>query len=278
MAIKPEAVGQSTEPLTHNYRWQDVALYALGVGAKRDELDFLFEDRGPQVLPTYAVIPAYEANKDLFDVVGGDMKGVVHGGQTIRLHRPFKPEDTLTTIGKVEGIYDLRRMATSIISTQTTNGAGELVAETEWEIIYRFDGGFGGEPPPRRPKARPPERDPDFVHEERTLPEQALLYRLCGDYNPLHADPKLAEEVGFGAPILHGLCTYGFVGRAVLANCCGSDPSKFKALSGQFRKPVWPGDTLITEGWREDERVILRVSTKERPGEYVVANAWAEVA
>jgi acyl dehydratase len=124
---------------------------------------------------------------------------------------------------------------------------------------------------------RPPERAPDFVVEEKIAEEQALLYRLNGDLNPLHADPAIGEKAGFGQPILHGLCTYGYVGRAVLHAVCGGDPTRLEALEGQFRKPVWPGDTLITEGWKEDGRVVLRASTKERPDDHCFTNAWAEV-
>ncbi|MCA9581805.1 MAG: MaoC family dehydratase, partial [Myxococcales bacterium] len=170
------------------------------------------------------------------------------------------------------------RMASSVITTETKNSRGELVAETEWQILYRFDGGFGGPPPPRTARIRVPERDADFRIEETTSPEQALLYRLSGDWNPLHADPAIGEAAGFGGPILHGLCTYGYVGRAVLGAVCGGDISRFRSLSGQFRKPVWPGETLITEGWVDGSQVFLRVATRERPTEYVFSNAVAEVS
>ncbi len=277
MALNPEAAGQQTEELVHTYDWKDQVLYALGVGAKRAELDFLYEKRGPKVLPTYAVVPTFHVNSKLFEVIGGDLLGVVHGGQGIRLHKPFAPKGTLKTVGTVAGVYDLKRMATTVITTETRDESGDLVCETSWNIIYRLDGGFGGTPPPKTPKVRPPERAPDFRVEEKTSEEQALLYRLNGDLNPLHADPEIAQKAKFDQPILHGLCTYGYVGRAVLHSVCDGDPMRFKALEGQFRKPVWPGDTIITEGWKEEGRVILRASTKERPEDYCFTNAWAEV-
>ncbi|MCA9601242.1 MAG: MaoC/PaaZ C-terminal domain-containing protein [Polyangiales bacterium] len=278
MPLNLDAVGKTTKPITHTYRWQDVVLYALGVGAKRAELDFLIEQRGPKVLPTYAVVPSFTANMELFDVVGGNMLGVVHGGQKITLHRPFKPSDTLTTVGTVAGIYDLKRLATSVITTETRNGDGELVAETEWQIIYRLDGGFGGPPPPKSERVHLPDRAPDFRVEEATSPEQALLYRLSGDLNPLHSDPSIGEKAGFGGPILHGLCTYGYAGRALVAHACGGDPAKLKSFTGQFRNPVWPGDTLIIEGWNEAGRVLVRAGTKEHPESPVFAHAYATVA
>jgi acyl dehydratase len=280
MALNPDAKGARTAPVEHAYRWQDVVLYALGIGARTRDLDFLYEKRGPKVFPTYAVVPAFEVNRLLFDVVGGDMSGVVHGSQLIRLHRPFAPEGKLVTVGIVEGIYDLRRMAQSVVRTETRDASGELLCETEWTIMYLKDGGFGGDAPPRSPKFRPPEREPDWVHEDATAPEQALLYRLSGDHNPLHADPVAAEKaakVTEGRPILHGLCTYGYIGRAILAHECDNDPARLTSFYGRFSKPVWPGETIVTEGWRDDRRVIVRAATKERPGDHVFTNAYAEI-
>lgn len=281
MALRADAVGTTTPEATTAYRWQDVVLYALGVGATTNELDFLYEGLGPKVLPTFAVVPAYEAARSLFDVVGGDYSGVVHGAQGITLHRPFPPSGTLTTVGEVSGVYDLKRMGQAVLTTRTEDESGTLLCETEWTLMFLKDGGFGGSPPPRTPKFRVPEREPDWVVEETTSKEQALLYRLSGDHNPLHADPRAAEQaakVTQGRPILHGLCTYGYIGRAVLNRACGGDPAKLKRLSGRFSKPVWPGDTLVVEGFVSDGRILIRASTKERPDEQVFTNAFAELA
>ena len=275
MALKIDSLGNTTEPLVHEYRWSDVALYALGIGAKKAELDYLYEGRGPKVFPTYAVVPTFPVCAELFDVVGGDLMGVVHGSQSITLHKPFAPEGRLTTVGKVEGVYDLKRMAQAVFSTETRDESGELVCETEWGIIFRLDGGFDGPRPPKTDKHRTPDREPDFVVEETTSAEQALLYRLSGDLNPLHADPAIGEKAGFGEPILHGLCTFGFAGRAVLASCCEGDATRLLSLRGQFRRPVWPGDTLITSGWRDGNNVILQTRTAERPDEMAFTNAMA---
>ncbi len=276
MALKVEAVGQTTDELVHEYGWKDVVLYALSVGATLDELDFLYEKRGPKVLPTYAVIPTFTALDRLFDAVGGDLLGVVHGAQSIRLHRPFAPEGKLVTVGKVEAIHDLKRMAQAVFTTRTHQD-GELVCETEWLILFRLDGGFGGPRPPASPKYRAPNRTPDFTARERTAREQAALYRLNGDLNPLHIDPEISAKAGFDAPILHGLCTFGYVGRAVLRNLCDGEPGRLRELRGQFRKPVWPGDTLVTEGWAADDRVVLRLRTEQRPEEIAFTNAYAIV-
>lgn len=281
--LNPQAVGATTEPLRFTYRWQDAALYALGIGAGQADLPFVYEglsEAGPHVFPTYAVIPTFEACKALFGVVGGDFGGVVHGSQLIRLHKPFASSGTLTTIGKVANIGDLRRMAQVVFATETRDEAGELVCETEWTIMYLLDGGFGGEAPPKSTRIRTPERPADWTEQYVTSPSQALLYRLSGDYNPLHADPHAAEKaakVTEGKPILHGLCTYGYVGRAVLKHECNDDPSRLKLFAGRFSKPVWPGDTLVVQGWREDGRVLVVANTLEHPDEPVFSNAWCEV-
>ncbi len=278
MALNPDSVGKTTSEIVHTYGFRDVIRYALGVGARRDaDLKFLYEGLGPLVLPTYAVVPSFEALEPLLDVVGGDMLGVVHGAQSITLHQPFEPSGKLRTIGKVAGIYDLRRMAQGVLSTETRDEQGALICEAEMQIIFRLDGGFGGERPPPTERVRAPSRSPDFEVSEPTSPEQALLYRLSGDLNPLHADPEIATKAGFDAPILHGLCTFGFVGRAVLEQCCAGDPSRLKSLNGQFRKPVWPGDTIITRGWNEGDRIVIQATTKERPDEFPFSNAYAVV-
>ena len=281
--LDPATVGHETEPQRFTYRWQDAALYALGVGARQKDLGFLYENAEPtmKVLPTYAVIPTFEACKSLFDVVGGDFGGVVHGAQTIRLHRPFAPSGTLVTVGRVASIGDLKRMAQAVFTTRTTDEAGTLLCETEWTIMYLLDGGYGGDAPPKSVRVRAPERDPDWTVRETTTAEQALLYRLSGDHNPLHADPRAAEKaakVTEGRPILHGLCTYGHIGRAILANACGDDPARLRSFTGRFSKPVWPGDTIVTRGWHEDGRVLVVAGTEEHPEEPVFTNAFAEIA
>ncbi|MBN8616185.1 MAG: MaoC family dehydratase N-terminal domain-containing protein [Deltaproteobacteria bacterium] len=286
--LDPSATGKETAPLSFTYRWQDAALYALGIGAGQNDLSFVFEglegDAPMKVFPTYAVIPTYEACKAMFGVVGGDFGGVVHGGQLIRLHKPFAPSGTLSTIGKVASVGDLRRMAQVVFSTETRDEQGELVCETEWTIMYLLDGGFGGEAPPKSVRVRAPERAADWTVEYPTSPSQALLYRLSGDYNPLHADPRAAEKaakVTEGRPILHGLCTYGYLGRALVEHECGGDPSKLKLFAGRFSKPVWPGETLIVSGWRDENdprRVVVQAGTKEHPDEPVFTNSWAEIA
>jgi acyl dehydratase len=279
MPLNPAVVGETTAALEYRYDWKDCVLYALGIGARASELDYLYEARGPKVYPTMVVVPAFPANLAALANVGGNMLTLVHGGQRVVVHRPLPPSGHLTTSASVTGVYDKVKFGQVIVETKTRDGAGHLVAETVWSILYRGEGGFGGPHPPKLPgdDVRPPERAPDFVHEETTEETQALLYRLSGDINPLHADPAIGQMAGFGKPILHGLCTYGHAARAVILHACGGDGDKLKVFDAQFRKPVWPGDTLVTEGWREDGgRVIFTVKTKEK-GEAVITNAYAEV-
>jgi len=281
MGLDTSTVGFETEPVSFDYDWKTVALYALAVGATPGELDYLYEARGPRVLPTFAVIPAYGPVSQLFVKTQCDMTRLVHGGQTLRLHRPLPAQGRLLTTGRIEGIYDMKKLAQVVLSTRTTLN-GEPCFDSEWSLLVRDAGNFGGPRPPKQevPKlAEGQESAPAFRAEQATRPEQALLYRLTGDLNPLHADPAFALAAGFEqGPILHGLCTYGFVGRALLQHACAGDPARLKSFSVQFRKPVWPGDVLVTQGFHVGSgRYVLQTGVAGRP-DPVLTSAWAEVA
>ena len=278
MALDLTCVGVATEPTSHTYAERDVILYALGVGAKRDELDYLYEGRGPKVLPTFAVIPSFPAVIRATERAGITVDKVVHGHQKVTLRAPLAPRGTLSTTATITAIYDMKRMAQAVVRTETRDESGAHLFDTEWGIIVLGEGGFGGDAPPGREGAAP-SRPADLRVEEKTTPEQALLYRLSGDTNPLHADPEfsLVRERFNGSPILHGLCTYGFMTRALVRGLCAGDASRLERVSARFTKPVWPGDTLITEAWVEGPMVYVRTSTAER-GEAVLSHGRATIA
>jgi acyl dehydratase len=275
MAIKLDLVGKKSAPMVHAYTWKDVVLYALGVGAQIDELDFLYEGGGPKVLPTFAVVPSFSALLAVSSNLGANPMMILHGEQKVLLHRPIPPAGELSTVAEVTGIYDKGKGALVAVHARTSDGRGEPVFDNWFTTFVRGEGGFGGERGPEALKADPPDRAPDFAMTERTLPEQAALYRLSGDYNPLHIAPAFAKLGGFDRPILHGLCTYGFAGRAFLRHACAGDPTRWKSLAARFAGVVFPGDTLTTEGWQvEPGRWVLR--TKTQDDRVVLSNSIAE--
>jgi acyl dehydratase len=278
MPFDMSLVGKPTEPKTFSYTWKEAVIYALGIGAKRDELDYLYEGRGPKVFPSFAVVPGFPVMFELLSNCGGNLAMVVHGGEKVILKKPFASAGTLHTTGKIRGIYDMRKFANVMVDVEAKDEKGEVVSLTTASILFRGEGGFGGEMPPKDDHGIevPKDKPADWRVEETTSPEQALLYRLSGDINPLHADPEFAKMVGFPqGPILHGLCTYGFMVRHVAKGACGGDAAKITGFEAQFRKPVWPGDTIVTEGWNvAPGKVALVVTVKERK-ETVISNAWA---
>lgn len=268
MALDLSAVDKPSNPQSFSYAWKDTVLYALGIGAKKDELDWLYEGRGPKVIPSFVVVPMFKPMLDCIVQTGVDLSMIVHGKQSFRVHADLAPEATLSTVARVLGIYDMRRFAIVNVGTEFKDQTGKLIAETVSQIVVREAGGFGGETPPREPKVvdLPKGKEPDFRIEERTSEEQALLYRLSGDWNPLHADPEFAARVGFDrGPILHGLCTLGFMVRHVARGACGGDTSRITAFETKFQKPVWPGETIVTEGFIvEPGKIALQAKVKER--------------
>ncbi|HTM45995.1 MAG TPA: MaoC/PaaZ C-terminal domain-containing protein [Polyangiaceae bacterium] len=277
MSLSLAAVGAQSATYELNYDFKTLALYALGIGAKASELDYLYEGRGPKAFPSFAVVPAYPVLTDLIAKSGGNFAMVVHGGQSVRVNRPIPPQGTLCTVGTISALYDLKRMSQMIMTT-TSSLDGEVICTTEWSLIFRDEGGFGGPRPAKMdiPKI-PKDQSPSWTHEEIISPEQALLYRLSGDLNPLHADPEMARSVGFEqGPILHGLATYGFVCRAVTQRSCAGDAARIRFLSAQFKKPVWPGETLRVVGYEVDDKVLLEAFANDRP-DAVIAQSWAEI-
>ena len=270
--LGPDIVGLDLPATQFSYEERDTMLYALGVGAK--ELEFIFE-RGLKALPTFAVIPAFPALMGLSSAVEINPVMILHGEQGFRIQKTIAASGTLTTAGKITGVYDKGKGALVTIETTTKDAGGDVVFTNTSGIFVRGAGGFGGERGPEAGNAAP-ERAPDKTVEMPTLDIQAAIYRLSGDRNPLHIDPAFAKMAGFDRPILHGLCTFGHVGRAVLAEYAGNDPARFVSMSVRFSGVVYPGDTIITDMWDEGSgRILVQARTQE--GRVAISNALVEV-
>jgi len=267
MPIDPGTVGSSTGP--HPVRWtaKDAALYALAVGAGADdaldELEFTTdntEGKPQRVLPTFPLV--ISSGQPPLPVGTFERSQSVHGEQGLTLHAELPPAGEGTIVSQIGAIYDKGSGAlVQRISTLFGQDGGKLASYRTGQFI-RGEGGFGGE---RGPPStwRLPDRAPDYVVEQATRPDQAVIYRLTGDTNPLHTDPALARRAGFKRPILHGLCTFGFVGRAILT-LVDRDPARVRAMSTRFATPVIPGDRLTTEFWSDQGRLLFRTRVGER--------------
>jgi len=241
-------------------------------------LDFVYE-KDLKVFPTFAVIPFMPSLIPLVGMANLNLFTVLHGEQKIILHKPIPPKGTLISTAVCTSMYDKGdKGAVLNLDIESRDADGNLLFENKSVIFDRSGGNFGGDRGPKTEKISPPEgKSPDFSVAYETSPNQALLYRLSGDKNPLHIDPEFAKMGGFDTPILHGLCTYGFAGRAILHSVCGSDPKKLKSFAVRFMGVVFPGETLITEGWKVENGKYI-VQTRTQDGRVVLGNGVAEVA
>jgi acyl dehydratase len=273
MALDPNAIGATTEPQDFEWTDRDTMLYALGVGAGLDDLAFTTEnshDIPQQVLPTYAVI-ACSGFPAAANIGSFNFAMLLHGSQSIRVFKPLPPAGKLRVVAEVADIQDKGEGKNAIVvlkATGTDPKTSEVVAETLTTAVIRGAGGFGGEPGQRPQVPEIPDREPDARIALPTREDQALIYRLSGDRNPLHSDPWFAKELaGFPKPILHGLCTYGVAGRALVAELGGGDATKVTSIASRFTSPVFPGETLTTSIWRtEPGQAVFRTEAAEPDG------------
>jgi acyl dehydratase len=268
------------EPVTQSYGAREVILYALGIGAGADELDLKYVyEKALETLPTFSVVLAREQFWLDDPRFGIDVSKLLHGEQSLEIHSPLPPLGTVKGQLEVEALYDkgegrgaLLVMKRSITQAET----GALLATVRITSFLRANGGFGGDSVGAPVPHALPERQADISIALPTSREQALLYRLCGDYNPIHVDRQVAASAGFPAPILHGLCTYGIACRAVLRGACDDDPSRLRRFDARFSSPVYPGDEIVTDIWKAGRTLSFRSRVPSR-GAVVLNNGLAEI-
>jgi acyl dehydratase len=273
--ISDKIVGLTFDPTDFQWGSRDVILYALGVGATPPkDLDYVYEGKGPRVLPTYAVIPGMLSMGGLIGKVEINLGMLLHGEQGITLHRELPAEAKVKVVGKVKAVWDKGKAA--VVETegvvQDSNGP---LATTRSTLFIRGAGGFGGERGPSTEGVNePPDRKPDHEIKDHVFPQQGAIYRLSGDPNPMHIDPEFAQNFGFEAPYFHGLGTYGIVGRAILGSVCGNDPTRFTSFSARFADRVMYEDDIITKIWVTGPGTgIVRAETQK--GNTVLSQAKA---
>ncbi len=257
MPLNPESVGNVGDVRTMSWGSKDALLYAVGIGAGQADLAFTTENTngvGQVVFPTFAVVAgsgrASHGASAMATIGSFNPALLVHGSQAITLHRPIPVEAEATTQDRVVAMYDKGKAAVVVMENEVKLADGEPLWNTRSSVFIRGEGGWGGERGPSGPQNEPPDRAPDHEVTLPTSPDQAFVYRLSGDRNPLHTDPSFAAMGGFDRPILHGLCSYGFTGRALLGEFCDNDVARFQHIEGRFSSPVMPGDALTVRMWR----------------------------
>jgi acyl dehydratase len=262
-------------PIEQRYSERDTILYALGIGVGHDPLDraalrFVYED-GLQALPTMGVVLGYPGFWAKDPATGIDWVRLLHGEQSLELLAPLPAAGTVVGTSRITAIVDKGAGKGALMYSERDihdAASGQLLAVSRSVSFMRGDGGFSERgqasdlaPPPRQPT---PDTAPDHVCELKTRPECALIYRLSGDYNPVHADPAVARAAGFERPILHGLCSFGVSGHALLKTLCAWDASRLKEIGARFSSPVYPGETLRVEMWQRGQAVQFRTRAVER--------------
>jgi acyl dehydratase len=285
---RDKALGADLGETRGSYQKDDVILYHLGIGAGFDatepaELEYTYE-KNLKVLPSFAVVAGSSFSSRVLSEGGGGGGGIMnvegldfnpamllHGENEIELHQPLPIEASFTTRSRVAEIYDKGKAALAIIEAVSTDDGGEKLFTNRMSLFLRGEGGFGG---PSGPKVgnEAPDRPADGVIESVTLPQQALLYRLNGDKNPLHADPEFAKMGGFDKPIIHGLCSYGIVCKAIVDGVLGGDTARVASYAARFRGVGFPGETYLTSYWSDGDTILIEAKSKERDA-VIISNA-----
>ena len=273
MPIDPSvAIGAELPDRLFSWDSSDVLLYHLGIGAgsKPGDLSYTLETAGLQVLPSFGIVAPtfHETDPPPLDLPGCeiDLSQVVHGSQSITVAGPLPTSGTATLRTRVTDVWDKGKAAVIWQEGTATDPEGEELWTVRSSIFVRGEGGWGGERGSSE-KIELPDRAPDAEASYDVLPQQALLYRLCGDRNPLHADPDFAKAAGFPAPILHGLCSYGIVLRLLTDELLGGDATRVGGFSARFAGVVFPGETIRVRAWQENGRIVASATIAAKDGE-----------
>ncbi|MHB9099010.1 MAG: SDR family NAD(P)-dependent oxidoreductase [Syntrophales bacterium] len=275
MALNMDAIGKKIGPMKKDYNWKDVILYAVGVGAGVDELDYTYE-KNLKVIPSFSIAAIFDFLGQIGAASNMNLAGILHGEQELIFHNPIPTEGTLTTEGMITHYYDKGQKGALVVAeSDTFHSDGTKLFTNIVTVFARLDGNFGGEDAPPKP-VEFPEREPDFSVDALPSPNQALLYRLSGDIFQLHVDPEFATMVGFEKPIMHGLCTHGFACRALMASLTPGKPELVRRLACRFSRPLYPGDPIRTLIWKTAEGKAVWRTVNTKTGETVIDNGVFE--
>jgi NAD(P)-dependent dehydrogenase (short-subunit alcohol dehydrogenase family)/acyl dehydratase len=276
MAVNLKAIGKKIGPITRQYTWKDVVLYALGVGAGFEELEYCYEAQ-LKVIPSFSIGSVFDFMAGAALAAEVNLAGVLHGEQDILFHHPIPPEGTLTTEGAVTHIYDKgeEKGAILIAEGETYHSSGQKLFTNIFTLFCRLDGGFGGEASPKE-VVEFPERKPDFEEPAFPSPDQPLLYRLSGDVFQLHVDPDFAKSSGFEKPIMHGLCTHGYACRAVIKHLFPGEPERMIRFRVRFSRTLYPGAPIRTQIWKLEKGRALFRTIHAQTGETIIDRGIVE--
>jgi NAD(P)-dependent dehydrogenase (short-subunit alcohol dehydrogenase family)/acyl dehydratase len=269
MALNMDAIGKTIGPAKKDYTWKDVVLYAIGVGAGVEELDYTYE-KNLKVIPSFSIAAIFDFLGQVGITSNVNLAGILHGEQELIFHNPIPTSGTLITEGRITHYYDKGPKGALVVAeSETTHSNGQRLFTNIITVFARLDGGFGGEPAPKK-SVEFPKRDPDVAVDAVPSPSQPLLYRLSGDIFQLHVDPEFAKMVGFERPIMHGLCTHGFACRALMASLTPGQPELVRRLACRFSRPLYPGDPIRTLIWKTDEGSAVWRTINSRTGDTVI--------
>ena len=276
MALNLETVGKVWGPYDFSYTDRDLIIYALGIGFTKENLDYVYEGaRDFKAFPTYGVILPSNGGTEAFLSTKANFAMVVHGEQALEIHNPLPKSAMISTTAVIEGIYDKGSGALIVMRFDSKDKNGNPLCTNWVSAFVRGAGGFGGTAQPKKDMPSIPQKSPDFVFDAPTDINQAALYRMSGDRNPLHIDPDIAKRVGFKEPILHGLCTYGVACRRFVQEVFKGDAGKIKSYSARFSNPVIPGESLQVKTWQVRPTLFL-LEVYNAKGEAVIRNGVIE--